>query len=89
MHVRHPPALISPHLLHRVFCPSAGVKFWSKQVQRHGGCDHAAEDSDAIQAQTAAAGGLAGTQAITLLSPAHAGASALLVEAATLWVWWL
>lgn len=84
--VRRPPALISPHLLRRLFRPSAGVKFWSQPVQRHGGRDHAAEDSGATQAQAAAAGGLAGKQ---VLPPAHAGASALLLEAATSWVWWL
>lgn len=47
---------------------SAGAKFWSQQVQRDGGCDHAAEDSASSQAQTAAAGWLAGTMLISPLT---------------------
>lgn len=58
---QHLPAIISPHLLHLLVCLSAGVKFRSQQVQRDGGWNHAAEDSASLQAQTAAAGWLAGT----------------------------
>lgn len=64
--------MISPQLLHLLFCLSAGVKFRSQQVQRHGAWDHAAKDSASLQAQTAAAGWLAGTLTTVLHHQLHA-----------------